>query len=84
MTFKFRPVRGSLSESILEVKNFKNKDALFDYLNTEETKFNLAVDFLSLYDMTFKKKGYDKRIDWNVHIVLLKDIPVGYISDSIT
>lgn len=66
---KFRPHRGTLSDSMKEVVEMQNMQALSNYL---------AAHGFGAGHLKIKSYGYDSRISWNTHIALLDGKPVGW------
>lgn len=76
---KFREHRGSLDASMDTQVEVDNLEELCDYLN----------DYVSLIDQTIQidqlkvePYGFDKRIDWNTHIVTVEGYGVFGFTDG--
>ena len=63
MSILYRPQRGSLDESLEEVKTFNNLKEMLEYCVEEHEK---AFDILDIYISYY---CYDDRINWETYIV---------------
>ena len=78
---KFRPVREFLSEAMEEVVEMPaTKKALAAHLEKKfgdipsPFKFPIKED-----EITIEYQGFDDRIKWDSHLVLVNGLPYGYI-----
>jgi len=71
-SIKFRHHRGSLSDSMDTVVQVASLQELADILKVE-------VDTISI-----KPYGYDKRIDWDTHLVCVNGDAVGFTDGYFT
>lgn len=67
---KFRYHRGGLRESMETVIEVFSKQDIVNKLNSD--RYCLCNDFLP-ENITIKPYGYDERIDWSTHIVIIND-----------
>ena len=70
-TFRFRPQRGGLEESMKEVKTFDSKLELAKHLG------------VCYFSVEAEAYGYDPRIEWNTWIVLVDGQAVGFTDGGI-
>lgn len=71
--FKYRDHRGSLAESIETVQEFNDLQALLDYLRKTFKEFGFEFTDKAL---KIKPYCYDKRINWDTHIVTIDNFGV--------
>lgn len=76
---KFRDHKGSLSESMKTVQEFKSKQDLIDYARNELSKFSVEFEDCLL---RIRNYGYDKRTGWNTHIVVIEGYGVFGFTDG--
>ncbi len=76
---KYRPHRGSLVDSMSEVIELHDRQALLDHLNK-----GLGFKKVKLEDKDLKlsKQGYDSRIDWDTHIVCIRNKLLGTVGND--
>lgn len=67
---KYRPHRRLLDESMAEVVEFENRAALIEHLRKDFASWGVDVQDA---DIRVEPYGYDDRINWNTHIVCLKN-----------
>lgn len=75
MTTLFRPHKGSLAQAMKEVKSVSSKQELVTLIKRElsQYKHDLLINEQTIH---IEHYSYDERIDWNTHIVTLKDYGV--------
>ena len=78
--FKYKDHRATLADSMKTVREFSAKEELLLYL--QESLRPLGVH-LSSEDVTIEPYGYDGRIDWDLHIVCIKDYGVAGFTDAL-
>ena len=67
---RYRLHRGSLADAMSEVIEVADKQALVDHLNKDLAQWGVV---LSVDDIKSEPYGYDPRIDWNTHVVLMRN-----------
>lgn len=80
-TVKFRPTRGSLSEAMTELFEFRTKEELITHLNDVKTLLNTPIEEK---DITFSPYASDNRMkDWRyTYLVLYQNhTPIGYVNN---
>lgn len=70
MSFLYRDHHGGLDWSMKTIQEFENREALVKYLQDSLDQFNTKRDCSNI---TIEPYGFDPRIDWDCHIVHLKD-----------
>jgi len=81
---KYRDHRGGLDESMATVQEFETREDLLKYISDSWDMF-----YVKVLDMKIEPYSYDKRIDWDTHIVTVKlphtgdnYIPVGFTNGT--
>lgn len=74
MLFRFH--RGSLADSMQTVVEVADRAALLTLL--QETDPSITDD-----DLTSQPYGFDPRIDWDTHLVLVRGIPQGMTNSAV-
>ena len=69
---KFRPVRGGLKESLEE--EVKSESIMYCVSRVYD-----EATYGPLNSIKLDYQGYDKRINWNTWLLLINDLPAGYI-----
>ena len=76
---KFREHRGMLDDSMKTVVDVADRAALVSLL---QTQLQLCGFAFNDEDLKIEPYGYDKRIDWNTHIVTIKGYGVIGFTDG--
>lgn len=77
---KYRPHRGSLFDSMSEVVEISNRQALLHHINNN----SMILKRIKLQDEDLKlsSQGYDKRINWNTYIVCIRNKLIGLSNEG--
>lgn len=76
--FLYRSDRGSLVSSLITVRHFTDKELLRQYLLEQHRELS------SRDKITFSPYGgFDHRIGWNTHIVMVGKHPMGFTSGPV-
>ena len=78
--FKFREQRRLLVESMETVKTFKSKKDLIKHLKKIWGPFRIKV---TKKNLKIEPYYFDKRINWNTHIVLLDGNVIGFTDKQV-
>lgn len=73
---KYGEHRGTLAEAMKTVIEFSTRKELFDHI--KKSIIYEPLKSATIKDLKIRKYCYDKRIDWDTYIVLLKDVPMGF------
>ncbi len=73
---KYRDHRGSLAESMETVQEFETGEDLVDYLK-KDSSFPVFIHLVEI-----KHYCFDKRINWETHIVTVKGFGVMGFTDG--
>lgn len=76
---KFRDHRGSLADSMATVVEVSGRDALVSLLAGRLEKY--GFEFADR-DLVIAPYGYDRRIDWDTHIVTIDGYGVAGFTDG--
>ena len=71
MTFLYRPQRGSLEESMKEVVELIDKEALAEHLDEDVDR------------ITVRRYAWDNRINWDTYLVCVDGHAWGYTNGSV-
>ncbi len=74
---KYRRVRELLSESMATVVEVEDKAALWEIVRDFSKSWPGYQD-ATIEDLEVRPYGFDERIGWDTHIVVLKGSAVGY------
>lgn len=68
--FKFRPHRGTLTNSMSEVVELESKQALVDKVVSDLSDFEHEL-IINHNTVKLEPYGKDERVDWDTHIVTI-------------
>ena len=78
---QFREHRGTLIDSMETVIEVKDKQELVGIINDSLSKYGHDLD-INMQTVEIKPYGFDKRINWDTHIVTLKGYGALGFTDS--